>query len=140
MACVLLNESGGMNDIIMPRLYTGYFYYFFGQSQFDLVGYIPELMMGRFYPLQKKFNRMKKKRSIPQNDIAGIILANKWDEDGNVIGVSVYTDQEEVYIVAQNKRQKELVKLIQNKVRVEGKIEEGLEGSIFYVKSFKTEE
>ena len=83
---------------------------------------------------------MKKKRSIPQNDIAGIILANKWDEDGNVIGVSVYTDQEEVYIVAQNKRQKELVKLIQNKVRVEGKIEEGLEGSIFYVKSFKTEE
>jgi len=80
---------------------------------------------------------MKMKKFTPQNNIAGIILADKWDEYGNVIGVSVYTDQEEIYIIAQNKRLKELVSLIQNKVRLEGTIEEGLEGNIFYVKSFK---
>ena len=74
---------------------------------------------------------MKKKRPGPQNDITGIILPNKWDEDGNVIGISIYTDREEIYIVAQNKRIKELVNLIQTKVRVEGKIKERLNGKKF---------
>ena len=79
------------------------------------------------------------KRPAPQNDITGIILANQWDENGNVIGVSIYTDGEEIYIVAQNKRIKELVNLIQTKVRVEGKIEERLNGKKFvYVETVKT--
>jgi hypothetical protein len=56
------------------------------------------------YQLNEK---MKMKRPAPQNDITGIILANQWDEDGNVIGVSVYTDLEEIYIVAQTKQIKE---------------------------------
>ena len=82
---------------------------------------------------------MKKKRPAPQNDITGIILANQWDENGNVIGVSVYTDREEIYIVAQTKQIKELVNLIQTKVRVEGKIKKGLDGDkLFYVKTVKT--
>ena len=74
---------------------------------------------------------MKKKRPAPQNDITGIILANQWDENGNVIGVSVYTDREEVYIVAQNKRIQDLANLIQTKVRVEGEIKERLDGKKF---------
>jgi hypothetical protein len=74
---------------------------------------------------------MKKKRPVRQNDITGIILANQWDENGNVIGVSVYTDREEIYIVAQTKQIKELVNLIQTKVRVEGKIKERLNGKKF---------
>ena len=81
----------------------------------------------------------KKKRPAPQNAIAGIILPNQWDEDGNVIGVSIYTDREEIYIVAQNKQIKVLVNLIQTKVRVEGKIKERLNGEKFiYVKTVKT--
>jgi len=84
---------------------------------------------------------MKRKRPAPQNDITGIILANQWDENGNVIGVSIYTDREEIYIVAQNKRIKELVSLIQTKVRLEGKIKEGLDGNkLVYVKTVKTME
>jgi hypothetical protein len=79
---------------------------------------------------------MKKKKTAPQNDITGIILANQWDENGNVTGVSVYTDQEEVYIVAQNKRILDWTNLIQTKVRVEGKIQEGLDGKkLFHVKT-----
>jgi len=82
---------------------------------------------------------MKKKRPAPQNDITGIILANQWDENGNVIGVSIYTDGEEIYVVAQNKRIKELVNLIQTKVRVKGKIKEGLDSdNLIYVKTVKT--
>jgi hypothetical protein len=60
---------------------------------------------------------MKKKEPSPQMDITRIILANQWDENGNVIGVSVYTNQEQIYIIAQNKRIKELTNLIQTKVR-----------------------
>ena len=74
-------------------------------------------------------------------DITGIILANQWDENGNVIGVSVYTDREEIYIVAQDKRVKELANLIQTKVRVEGEITEGLDGNNYvYVKTVNTME
>jgi len=73
----------------------------------------------------------EKRRPAPQNAITGIILPNQWDEDGNVIGVSVYTDREEIYIVAQNKRMKELVGLIRTKVRVEGKIKERVDGKKF---------
>jgi hypothetical protein len=73
------------------------------------------------------------KRPDPHNDITGIILANQWDENGNVIGISVYTDREEIYIVAQTKRIKELLNLIQTKVRVEGKIKERLNGKKFII-------
>ncbi|MGD8520866.1 MAG: hypothetical protein PVF56_06940 [Desulfobacterales bacterium] len=82
---------------------------------------------------------MKKKRPAQQNDITGIILANQWDENGNVIGVSVYTDREEIYIVAQNKRAKELANLIQTKVSVKGKIKKELDGEkIVYVETVRT--
>jgi len=82
---------------------------------------------------------MKKKRPVRQNDITGIILANQWDENGNVIGVSVYTDREEIYIVAQNKGIQDWENLIHTKVRVEGKIKEGLDGKKFvYAERVKT--
>ena len=74
-------------------------------------------------------------------DITGIILANQWDENGKIIGVSIYTDREEIYIVAQNKRIKELVGHIQTKVRVDGKIKEGIDGNKhIYVKTVKAVE
>jgi len=82
---------------------------------------------------------MKKKRPVRQNDITGIILANQWDENGNVIGVSVYTDREEIYVVAQNERMKELLNFIQTRIRIEGIIKEGLDGhKLVYVKTVKT--
>ena len=84
---------------------------------------------------------MKKKRPAQQDFITGIILADQWDKNGKVIGVSVYTDQEEIYNVAQNKRIEELVGLIQTIVRVEGKIREGSGGKkLVWVKTVKTME
>jgi hypothetical protein len=71
---------------------------------------------------------MKKKRPGSQKYITGIILANQWDEIGNVMGVSLYTDREEIYTVTQNKRINDLLSLIQKKVRVKGKIKEKADG------------
>ncbi len=74
----------------------------------------------------------------PNKNITGIILANQWDQNGNVIGVSIYTDREEIYVVAQNKRIKDLVNRIQTKVRVEGKIKERLNGEKYvYVETVR---
>jgi hypothetical protein len=84
---------------------------------------------------------MKKERPILPKGITGIVLANKWDENGNIIGVSLYTDREEIYIIAQNKRIKELVSLVQTRVRVEGRLEEGADGlKSIYVETLKTVE
>ena len=83
--------------------------------------------------------KMKMKRPAQQNDITGIIVGNQWDENGNVIEVSVYTDREEVYIVAQTKQITELVNLIQTKVRVEGKVKKRLNGKKYvYVEAVRT--
>ena len=82
---------------------------------------------------------MKKKRPAPQNAITGIILANQWDEIGYVIGVSIYTDSEEIYVVAQNKKIQELISRVQTKVRVEGKIKECADGKkSVYVETMRT--
>ena len=65
---------------------------------------------------------MKKKKPVTQRGITGIILANQWDEIGHITAVSLYTDQEEIYSIAHNKKLPELISLVQTKVRVEGKL------------------
>ena len=83
---------------------------------------------------------MKKKKPDPLGGIAGIILANRWDENGNVIGVSLYTDREENYNIAQNKKILELIDLVRTKVWVQGKVEEGADGKkSIYVEEVRTE-
>lgn len=82
---------------------------------------------------------MKKKRPAPKNDITGIILANQWDDKGNVIGIALHTDQEDIYLVNLNKRIKDITNFIQRTVIVEGKIEERLDGKkIVHVETVKT--
>ena len=82
---------------------------------------------------------MKKKKPAPQKGITGIVLANQWDENGNVIGISVYTDREDVYKVAPNKLVKELTKFIQRKVRVEGQVKERSNGQkSVYIETVRT--
>ena len=77
--------------------------------------------------------QMKKRRFVSQSGITGIILANQWDEIGRIIGVSLYTDQEEIYFIAQNKKLPELISLVQTRVRVEGKLKQDADGNrIFY--------
>jgi hypothetical protein len=81
---------------------------------------------------------MKKRKSVPQSGITGIILANQWNEIGSITGVSLYTNQEEIYVIAHNKKISKLISLVQTKVRVEGKLEQDADGNkIVYVEKIQ---
>jgi hypothetical protein len=68
----------------------------------------------------------KKKHSIPKKSISnieGIIVPVRWDEDGNPIAVALATSQEEELIInMKSARAKELLELLQKKVRIAGSI------------------
>lgn len=81
---------------------------------------------------------MRKKKAISRNGIEGLVIPNKWDENGKVIGIVIHTDKEEIYLVAHNRMEGELLNQLQIKVRIEGKIMERLDGSkLIHVRSFR---
>ena len=81
---------------------------------------------------------MGKKKAISSNGVEGLIIANQWDENGKIIGIAIHTNKEEVYLVAHNRMERELLSHLQLKVGVKGKIMERLDGSkLIHVKSFK---
>lgn len=81
---------------------------------------------------------MGKKKVVSKNAIEGLVIPNKWDEKGRVIGIAIYTDKEEIYLIAHNRMEGELLNQLHIKVKIEGKIMERLDGSkLIYVGSFK---
>jgi hypothetical protein len=61
------------------------------------------------------------KKSI--SDIEGIIVPVRWDEDGNPIAVALATSQEEELLInMKSPKARELLKLLQKKVRIAGSI------------------
>jgi hypothetical protein len=77
-----------------------------------------------------------KKKAISRNGIEGLVIPNKWDENGKVIGIAIHTDKEEIYIVAHNRMEAELLNQLHLKVRIEGKVMERLDGSkLIHVRS-----
>jgi hypothetical protein len=79
-----------------------------------------------------------KKRAISRNGIKGLIIPNKWDGNGKVIGIAIHTDKEEVYVVAHNSMESELLSQLHVKVRIEGKIMQRLDGNkLIHVKNFQ---
>lgn len=81
---------------------------------------------------------MSKKKAISMNGVEGLIIANQWDDNGKIIGIAIHTNQEEVYLVAHNRIERELLRHLQLKVGVKGKIMECPDGSkLIEVKSFE---
>jgi hypothetical protein len=79
-----------------------------------------------------------KKKAISRNGIEGLIIPNKWDENGNIIGIAIHTDKEEVYVVAHNRMEVELLNQLHIKVRIKGKIMQRLDGNtLIHVKNFQ---
>jgi hypothetical protein len=79
-----------------------------------------------------------KKNAISRNGIEGLIIPNKWDENGNIIGIAIHTDKEEVYVVAHNRMESELLNQLHIKVRIEGKIMQRLDGNkLIHVRNFQ---
>jgi hypothetical protein len=68
----------------------------------------------------------KKKHSIskkPISDIEGIIVPVRWDEDGNPVAVALATSQEEEFLInMKSAKARDLLKLLQKKVRIAGSI------------------
>jgi len=61
--------------------------------------------------------------------IIGIIMPNNWDENGKVIEIALYTNQEEIYAVEDNSLTQELISLLQKKVEIKGKIKKHPDGN-----------
>ena len=81
---------------------------------------------------------MEKKKAIRRNAIEGIVIPNKWDENGRIIGIAIHTSKEEIYLVAHNRVENELVNHLNRRVGIQGKIMERLDGSkLIQVNNFK---
>jgi hypothetical protein len=79
-----------------------------------------------------------KKKTAGKNAIEGLVAPNKWDENGKIIGIAIHTDKEEIYFVAHNRMEGELLNQLHIKARIEGKIMERLDGNkLIHVRSFK---
>ena len=82
---------------------------------------------------------MGKKRAVSRNSIEGLIIPNQWDDTGKIIGIAIHTNKEEVYLVAHNRMESELLNYLHLKVAVKGKIMERLDGNkLIHVSSFQT--
>ena len=78
------------------------------------------------------------KKAVRKNDIEGLIIPYKWDENGKIIGIAIHTNKEDVYLVAHNRMESELLSHLHSKVGVKGKIKECLDGNkLIHVSSFK---
>ena len=61
--------------------------------------------------------------------VTGIIMPDDWDENGKVIEIALYTNQEEIYAVEDNSLTQELISLLQKKVEIKGQIRKHPDGN-----------
>ena len=87
---------------------------------------------------EKEIFQLVKKKAVTRNAIEGLVIPNKWDEKGNITGIAIHTNKEEVYLVAHNRMESDLLKHLHIKVGIHGKIMERLDGSkLIHVSSFQ---
>ena len=81
---------------------------------------------------------MVKKKAVSRNAIEGLVIPNKWNEKGQIVGIAIHTNKEDVYLVGHNRLERELLSHLHQKVGVKGKIMERLDGNkLIYATSFK---
>ncbi len=81
----------------------------------------------------------KEAKKIKKPIVAGIVIPDKWDNDGKVIRVAIHTYDEKSYLVEHNRKGRELLSLIHKKVEAAGKIRERLDGkTIISIQNFNT--
>jgi len=71
---------------------------------------------------------MKNTKARNEQIISGILLANQFDLEGNITGLAVYANTEDIYEVIQNPLDRNLLNLLQMKIRVNGEIQRLLDG------------
>jgi hypothetical protein len=60
--------------------------------------------------------------------ITGIIMPYNWDENGRIIEIALYTNNEEVYPLEHNSLTRELMNLVHKRVEIKGKTSEHPDG------------
>lgn len=65
---------------------------------------------------------METAKSASRDIVKGIVIANGWDNDGNVIGVAIYSDNEEIYQIDPSEHVHGLLDKLQKRVRIVGEI------------------
>lgn len=71
---------------------------------------------------------MKKNKSEKEETLVGFILPSEWDNNDNVTGISISTDDDE-YTVENNKLSEELFDFLDEDVRVTGMVSEERDGT-----------
>ena len=61
--------------------------------------------------------------------ISGIIMPHNWNENGRIIEIAIYTDNEDVFWVEHNPLGQELMNLVHKCVEVKGRLREHEIGS-----------
>ena len=84
-------------------------------------------MQSAVSPIRLKRDIMKNKKN-KNTVINGIIVPSRWDENGQVIGISVHTFDEEEFIVEPVRLGKVLSSFLQQKIEIIGKIKERIDG------------
>lgn len=80
---------------------------------------------------------MKRGKAGQQVTITGIVTAADWDEDHDIIAVTISTADEEEYLVDGTPKGEELLEFVCKNVRVTGSIEDDDGDKIISVKSYE---
>ena len=81
---------------------------------------------------------MGMKKAIRKNTIEGEVIPNKWNDNGKITGIAIRTHSGGLYLVAHNRMESELLNQLHNRVGIQGKITERLDGAkLIHVRSFK---
>ncbi len=70
--------------------------------------------------------------------IKGIVVPVSWDDDGNILRISIHTTDENEYLIEQSKMGIDLLSHIQSKIVAEGPVRTRLDGkAIINVKGYR---
>jgi hypothetical protein len=79
-----------------------------------------------------------KKPKTKERTITGIVIEGEWDDNDNVIGVAIETEDDEEYLVEPNEKGKELLAFIDYKVEATGTVRQRDGDMIINVKRYES--
>ncbi len=71
-----------------------------------------------------------KKQKGKELTVNGVVLPERWDDDDNVVGVAIETEEGEAYYVEPNERATQLLAFLDSEVEATGIVREQLDGSM----------
>jgi hypothetical protein len=60
--------------------------------------------------------------------VRGIVIPVDWDEEGNILAAAVSGSDEQVYVIEQDEKGKEVLEFIRHEVEVDGVVRKAIKG------------